>query len=118
MKVIINDQLKFSNLNIKPLIPERKQEFLQVTDEVQEKVLPENPEILKYKLDEYKLPPMITKGVREMDCEELVELATTRVEKLLPYFKEEEIMPADWFRKGDRVRIFLYLLNTDRVARN
>jgi hypothetical protein len=115
MKVLINDKLKFSNLDIKPLIPERKREFLQLTDEVQEKILSENPPILKYKLDEYKLPPMITKGVREMDCEELVELGTTRVEKLIPYYKEEEIMPAEWFKKGDRVRIFIYLVNTDRV---
>jgi len=118
IKVLVNDVLKFSNLDIKPLVPERKKEFLQLTDEVQEKILPENPPILKYKLDEYKLPPMITKGVREMDCEELVELGTTRVEKLVPYFKEEEIMPAEWFKKGDRVRIFLYLINTDRVCIN
>ena len=116
MKVIINDELKFSNLNIKPLIPARKREFLEMTEEIEEKVIPENPESFTYKLDEYKLPPMITKGLREMDSEELVELGTTRVDKLVPYVKSNEILPGEWFQKGDRVRLFLYLIKTDRVC--
>ncbi len=115
MKFIVNGALRFSNLDLKPLVPDRKRVFLMMSEEEESKLLPVNPPILRYKLDEYRLPPMLTRSLREMDREEIIEIATTRVEKLVSYFAEEQLVNPVWMKKGDRVRIFLHLVNTDRV---
>jgi len=116
MKILVNEKLMFSNIDLKPLIPAHKRDFLTISDEVQTAILPSDPEILKYKLDEFKLPSILTKGLREMDCEELIELDTTRTEKLVSVFSEENLINKDWFKKGDKIRIFLYIINVDRVS--
>jgi len=115
MKLLVNGEVKYSNLVVKPLTQHKKIDFIGISEQDDAKITEADNQVLKYKLDEYSLPPILTRSLREMDKDELIEIATTRVEKLVSYFSEETLVHSDWFKHGDRVRIFIHLVNTDRV---
>jgi len=124
MKIIADNKILFSNFEIKPLISKKKQIFWKF-DEKNIK-FPENcPEILKYKLNEYKLPPLFTKILKEMFCEEIIELNISLKNdiiksKLVPYFNNDPIFTKKLFfntetnKDYENMIIFIYMRNTEK----
>ena len=115
LKVYINDKQVFSNLYLKPLIDQEKYEFLQLEEEEKDILCNTDKKTLVYKLDEYKLPSLIKKMLRECSTNEIVEYGTTSISKLHSVFGFHDI-DFSILKEGDRVRLIATVVKTDRPS--
>jgi hypothetical protein len=114
MKVIVNSIVVFSNMEVKGLIRDKKWDFAGLTEEEDKKEVASSPPVLLYKLDEYKLPPIVTRNLKDMDVGEVRCLDTTKVAKFATFFPDP-IIRSDWVKPGDRVRLYLKLLASNKA---
>jgi hypothetical protein len=106
MKVEVNGTQIFSNYpadytldwdNLRPMTPEARKSFL------------ESPEIITTRIDEYNLPSLLNKLIKSLKKNQVVEMTTTRIDKIHKNF------PSQWFdqykqiKEGDTVKFTLSL---------
>ena len=115
MKLIVNNTVVFSNMEVKSLVKPKMWDFAGLTEEEDKAQIPGCPPVLAYKLDEYRLPPIVTRNLKDMDRYEVRCLDTTKVAKLATFFPNP-VFPADWVKPGDRVRLYLQLNESDKAG--
>lgn len=72
--------------------------------------------LYSYRLDDYQLPSLIQKVVKSMKKNEVCEIITTKIDKLLTNFSSEVLDQYKAFKEGDKVSFFIGLVHCDDKA--
>jgi len=112
-KIIVDGQVKYSNLKLKELVSETKWEFARLSEEEDSMITTE--EVLKYRLNEYKLPPIFTRNLKEMSIREVIEIETTKINKMIPYFPDS-VFNAELVKDAKKVRVFIHLVSAETFS--
>jgi len=113
MKIKVNDKIVFSNFLIKPLVRSELHEFLHLNEDT---ILAENSPIIEAKLNEYKLPPILSKSLKTMNLNSVSKITCSNFAKLLPYIHQSDsIFNPDYVKPNDTVIFYIYLIDIDNV---
>lgn len=116
MKLVVNNEVRYSNLQLKPILSAKRWEFAGLTETEDAKQTPGAKETLVYRLDEYRLPPILTRNLKGMDINQAIELDTSRVDKFVMYLPDEVFTP-DLMKDSKDVKLYVYLVKMNMVSR-
>ena len=111
--MIVNGQQVISNFELGSIVPENLWEFVGLSKEADKAGV--NVGKLKYKLNEYTLPPVIIKCLKGMNINGVTKIISKNIEKLVPYL-HNDLFKEDYIKPGDMVIIFLQLHDFETVS--
>ena len=121
MQVLIDDQSILSNYPEKDLMTQQPYDFFtsenlkgKTIDEKKEYISTVDADLFKVQLDSYTLPSLVIKVIKTMKKNGVTEITTTRIEKLLSNFENEDIglNQHEQFKEGQKVTIRITLLDS------
>ncbi len=115
MKLLLNGVVVFSNFLLRPLMLKEDWEFAHLDDETDKQGLQAGT--LKCRLNDYTLPPAVTKCIKGMNIHSVFKVHSTDPERMSPLLPGEVAPFKESFhaKPGDMVTVYIYLKDCDTV---
>lgn len=110
MRITVNDQIVLNNYEPANEPPETLYNLSRLHRE-EKKHLQEDPSLFRFRIDEYQLPSLLIKVIKSLRPNEVIELKTSKVEKLMNNFPNHYFDQSKIFKSGDKVSIYITLVH-------